>query len=590
MTNKTQVDDKRDWLLKASAKVLGPYSCKDIIELVKTQAVTGLDEVRRSDRRWQSIREVKEFIPTLQALKFEQDSGELTQTTATTPGSATKTERISTVKDDMTPPPVTDILIPEKGDVFRKTPIKDVTPVREVNGSERPAHLTGKAFGLQNDLRLEKEIEIKANNWRWIVIALVIIVIGVIGGVQVFHAQKKTSDFEKRVRGALRFKSLQLFEQSLVEYKKALVIKEPDFSIQAQMAPLIIAVDGETVKGRRILEKAVIQPGRSRNQLADDYSGIGLSYLIQGDLREAEEAFSKALSFDRSHLAANLNLAWIMYSRKSFQEALKLIGNIQVTGQPILSVAEAMVALEGATQMKITGLISPAVARLELSLRNSQNLKSEQILMLISLMQIQIGQDPTVWMKRFLDEPQRSQRYFVQEPLITNKWIEGPHWEKYCGELQARRTNLNLVRMTRAACLLNIGKDEEAKKLVDEGIKQNPKDSAALLMQLSLFARSNRLSEAHTLAQIPELKEFRSPLWITGKTCLETGDLGCAQNAFRAILEKHPVDIYARGGLAAVHHQLGQKSDALKMINLGLTDEPLFLPLLQLRDIMESQQ
>lgn len=590
MTNKTQVDEKRDWLLKASAKVLGPYSCKDVIELVKNQAVTGLDEVRRCDQRWQVIREVKEFIPTLQALKFEQDSGELTQTTATTPGSATKTERISQVKDDMTPPPVTDIVIPEKPEVFRKTPMKDVTPVRESNASERPAHLTGKAFGLQNDLRLEKEIEVKANNWRWILIALVVIVVGVIGGVQVFQAQKKTSEYERRIRAALRFRSLFLYEQSLVEYKKALTIKEPDFAVQAQMAPLVIAVDGETVKGRRILEKSVIQPGRSRSQLGDDYSGIGLSYLIQGDLREAEEAFNKALSFDRNHLAANLNLAWIMYNRKAFHEALKLIGQIQVTGQPILSVAEAMVAIEAATQMKITGLISPAVSRLELSLRNSQNLKSEQILMLISLMQMQIGQDPSVWMRRFLDEPQRSQRYFVQEPLITKKWIDGPHWEKYCGELQVRRMNLNFVRMTRAACLLNIGKAEEAKTLVDEGFKQNPKDPMALLMQLNLFARSNRLSEVHTLAQSPELREFRSPLWITGKACLETGDLGCAQNAFRAILEKHPVDIYARGGMAAVHHQLGQKAEALKMITLGLNDEPFYLPLLQLRDIMESQQ
>jgi Tfp pilus assembly protein PilF len=590
MANKAQVDDRRDWLLKASAKVLGPYAGKDIIDLLKNQAVTGMDEVRRSDRRWQAIREVKEFIPTLQALKFENDSSELTQTIATTPGSSTKTERISQIKDDMTPPPVIEIPVQQPAEIFRKTPMKDVTPVRESNGSERPAHLTGKAFGLQNDLRLEKEIEKKANSWRWVIIALVIFVFGVIGGVQVYYGQKKTGDYEKKIRAALRYKSLQLFEQSLVEYKKTLLVKEPDLSIQAQMAPLIIAVDGETVKGRRILEKAIVMPGRPRAQMADDYAGIGLSFLIQGDLKEAEESFSKALSFDRTHLAANLNLAWIKFSRRDYPEALKLLANIQVTGQPILSVAEAMVALEGATQMKITGLISPAVARLELSIRNSQNLKAEQILLLISLMQIQIGQDSSLWMRRFLEEPQRSQRYFVQEPLITKKWIEGPHWEKYCNDLQVRRLNANLVRMTRAACFLNIGKDEDAKRLIDEAMKQNPKDSIALLMQLSLFVRSNRLSEAQTIAQSAELKDFRGPLWITGKLCLETGDLGCAQNAFRAILEKNPVDIYARGGLAAVHHQLGQKTEAHKMINLGLNDEPLYLPLLQLRDVMESQR
>jgi tetratricopeptide (TPR) repeat protein len=598
MAVKTKVDDKRDWLVKAAARIMGPFSFKEIVDQLREQTVNPADEARRCDRRWMSLREFNEFIPVIQSLKFERETSELTVTTASATGTSTKTERISSESQgDVTPPPQGPPLPPtpsnrSEGSGNGNSPrqkMKDVTPVREASFPNRPAHLTGKAFGLHNDLRLEREIEVKANSWRWLMLGLIILIIGGVGGVQVYQAQKKTSEFTNGIQAALRYKSLQLYEQALNEFKKASLIRPPDFSVQAQMATLLIAVDGETVKGRRILEKAISTPGRSRTQMADDYTGIGLALLIQGEYKESEEALAKALSFDRGHLAANINLAWIHYTKKSYQEALRVLGNIQMTGQPILALAEAIVAYEATTRLKMTGLVASSMLHLESSIRGSQNLKAEQILMLITLMRFQGGDEDLIWMKRYLDEPKRSQAYFVQDPLITRRWIEGPHWERFCTEFLRDRPSTSLMRMTRAACLMNIGKENEARRIVDEAFKQNPKDPFVLLLQVNLFARSNRASEAQTLAQAPELKEFRNPNWITGKMCLDSRDLSCAQSSFRAILEKNPADIYARGGLAATQYQMNQKVDALKTISIGLNDEPFFLPLLELRDVVETQ-
>ncbi len=592
MTSKAQVDEKKDWLIKSSTKILGPFTAKNIVDLLKSQAVAPTDEARRCDQRWTSMREVKEFIPVIQSLKFEVDAGEHTLTSATISGNTTKTERVTEVTEDLTPTPV-GVLQPS--DQSLRPSLKNVAPLRESTVSARPAHLTGKAFGLQDDLRLQREIEVKTNHWRWVIIGLIFLVVGSYAGFQFFQSQKKLQEYSRRLQAAQRFRSLQLYDQALNEYKKLLFIKEPDLSVQAQMAPLMIAIDSETLKGRRILEKVVTQSERSRSQKADDYTGIGLSYLIEGNLKEASDAFNKALSFDQKHFAANLNSAWIMFEKRNFQEAAKIMANIRPSGHPMLAVAQGMASLESVLNFHFNGLIQTTVTDLQKSLRDSQNLKVEQLLLIVLLLQsqagtsIQYGQDLMLFMKRVLEEPQRSQRYFVQDPLIFRKWVDGPQWDRYCNGIKAIRQNIGLSSMTRAACFLNIGNTVEAKKLVDEKIRQTPRDPLALLMQMSVDARSNRVASAVTIAKSSELREFRLPQWVMGKICLEAKDLICAQTAFRNVLEKNPVDVYARGGLAAVYHQLGQKSEALKTINIGLTDEPLFLPLLELRDILESQ-
>lgn len=589
--------EKKDWLVKASSQILGPFCFEDIHQLLKSSAITFSDEIRRSDQRWMQVNEHKDFAVIVQSLKFEHEVGELTMTSAT-PNSVnthtdefTRTDHIDESKDNMTLTPFIGTAPGIQPKPQNKSEqLKDITPLRESQNSQRPAHMNGKTFGLQNDLRLQREIETQSNSWRWKLLAVLLAVsLGFIG-FQYYQGQKKNQEFDRYVRLAIRYKNLQLYEQSLLAYRRAQAIKEPDVSVQEQIAPLLIAYDGESLKGRRILEKAILSTAIPKLQKIESYVGIGLSYLMENNLKEAESSFNMALSYDRNHLAANMNLIWIKYTQKLYKEALDLIDSVQTPQQGLILLAEGLVLSEMDANNLPVDRIDSMIQKLSGSQRTSQFLRSEILLMMIYFQEKRTEYEVSVpFMKSVLDEPPRVQKFFIQDPLIFKKWMDANQWDKICPEIQNRFPNHALPKIVHAYCLQNLSKDMEASKLVNEALKQSPNDPYGMLQQLNLYMKFNKISEASVLIRKAELQNFRLPLWYQGKICLESGDFSCALSSFNSILMKKPSDIFARHGLASTYYKLGQKNEALSAIRAGLSDEPQFLPLLELRDVLENQ-
>src|SRR5688500_7410564 len=111
MMKKVGAAEKKDWLVKASSKILGPFSFEEVHQLLKSQAISFSDEVRRTDQRWMQIIEHKDFIAIVESLKFEHDAGDLTMTSGTPTSNVTKTDeftktdQLSETADQLTPTP-----------------------------------------------------------------------------------------------------------------------------------------------------------------------------------------------------------------------------------------------------------------------------------------------------------------------------------------------------------------------------------------------------------------------------------------------------------------------------------------------------
>src|SRR5687768_1036399 len=150
MMKKVGAAEKKDWLVKASFKILGPFSFEEVHQLLKSQAISFSDEVRRTDQRWMQIIEHRDFIAIVESLKFEHDAGELTMTSGTPTSNVTKTDELTRTDqigdstDQLTPTPFlsthsTASSTPENEDQSQsQSSFRDIFPMRESTVPAKP--------------------------------------------------------------------------------------------------------------------------------------------------------------------------------------------------------------------------------------------------------------------------------------------------------------------------------------------------------------------------------------------------------------------------------------------------------------------
>src|SRR3989338_1479317 len=98
----------KNWLVKSSTKILGPFTREEVMVLLTRRQITIIDEVRQPEGRWNYIRQNRHFKEVVKTLRYEQDhSKEDTMTSTSTIGTAsfTKTEA-PTVGYEFTQTPV----------------------------------------------------------------------------------------------------------------------------------------------------------------------------------------------------------------------------------------------------------------------------------------------------------------------------------------------------------------------------------------------------------------------------------------------------------------------------------------------------
>jgi hypothetical protein len=88
---------------------------------------------------------------------------------------------------------------------------------------------------------------------------------------------------------------------------------------------------------------------------------------------------------------------------------------------------------------------------------------------------------------------------------------------------------------------------------------------------------------------MPELSTLNVRNLLMGKICIEAQDVNCAQNSFAAVYNKDRGSALAAYGLAWVSLRNKQRSTAYDYVRVGLQNEPNYLPLLEMRDQLESE-
>lgn len=584
LTNSTE----KNWLVKSSTRILGPFTLVEVTEQLRTKQVSIIDEVRLPEGRWSYIRENKLFMDIVKNIREEQDShSEQTMTQSIAHHTMTRTDFVP-VTDDLTPTPVPhlDITPPPVRD------FKDVTPVVQTPANRTTSTGAAKSYGSSGDSRLQGKIREKSNLLRWGMLAATVAIVGGVAFMLLQKDKSKSLGYEGLMNQALRYKSLGLYEKSLDSYQRASKLKEPDAETQIQMASVLISEDRQSLMGRRILERALVQDNRSRTEIVDAYLGIAVSYMMDGDLKQAEDTLQKAIGHEPFNISALLNLAIIQLKKGNYGEAMREFDTIhRKNPTSVLALfGKAMAAVEYAQNANDLSFLNQLVGDIKANIQKTGYLRQELLLFLVyaqSLMGDVDGVNSAV--VQFLAEMPGQARNYIRPLQVEWRFTQWDYLEKYCAEAFRKQPPHAELKALRSICLMEVNRDSDASKVLQEALAEAPKDPYVLLTQASYLSKVGRLPEALGILKMPELSQISVKNLLMGDICIMTQDMGCAQASYTHIYSTDKRSAPTLYGLAWVMMKNNNRPMAYDYVRAGLQAEPNYLPLLELRDQLESE-
>jgi tetratricopeptide (TPR) repeat protein len=584
----------KNWLVKSSTKILGPFTREEVMVLLTRRQITIIDEIRQPEGRWNYIRENRYFKEVVKSLRYDQDhSKEDTMTSTATIGTATITKTDpATVSDEFTPTPIT----PRKSPPLRveKPVMKDVTPPVQDGAAPRYHGGVGvaKSYGTLSDQRLQSKIQKQNVLLRGILFTITGLAMAFVI-FNVFWKEKKSDiNYDQLLRAALSFKEMGLYQLSLQNYKKAVAIKEPDLESQFQMVFLLINEDRQSLNGRRVIERALLREGRNRNEIIKAHLGMALSYMMEGDLRQAEEYLQKTLGFDPNNESAKINQAVILLKKGNYTQALKgfeSLSKLDSPVYPLILLGKALAVIEVSKVRLDKDQVSKAISDIISYTGKSHFLRKELSLLMISLNRlIEDSKGELDAISVFLEEPQNLSRLYVRDLEIDWRNSEWDFLEKYCAELSNSGKSPASMKAVRSVCLIESNRDMEAVKFLDESLAQGPKELTSLQAQAQYLWKLGRLNEALLLFQNTDFRQDRMALYVQGAACMQAKDLVCAETAYKILSERDYGDVLAHYGLAQVAKMRKDKIRMQSEIKAGFEAENNFAPLIEIRQQTES--
>jgi tetratricopeptide (TPR) repeat protein len=133
-----------------------------------------------------------------------------------------------------------------------------------------------------------------------------------------------------------------------------------------------------------------------------------------------------------------------------------------------------------------------------------------------------------------------------------------------------------VARDVLAALRLQAGKTDEALALIDETLKDNPRDGRALSLRANIeLARGNPTAAISDLrAQLHDDPGALSGVRALAAAYASRGDLGMSEDTLRAAVQANPRDVATRLQLAQILHRSGKAAEAEGIVAEIVKDAP----------------
>lgn len=576
------------WIIKSATRIMGPYTSDEIFELLKKKHISLLDEARNPSTRWTYIREHKLLADVIRRLKDFESPFDQTVSTMTGTQTISKTENIYDIEEKS----VDSDTITDWGRSGSLDSIKDISPVREKNYSATAS--TGasvKSFGLFDEGRVRAEAEDKARNLKWFLLGtLAVIVLGFFA-YQIWLRTQKSQNYQNLIATALKYKSLQLYEKSYNAFKKAASIDELEPDIKAQMSQLGVIYDKDAQVHKKNLEAHLLaEQSIERAEKVDNLTVIGVAYAKEGDRKKAEQNFQQALSLDPFNRVVLLNQSLLKIENGQFPDAfinLKKISSSELN--PLITYVKSWAFIRISSH--ITEEVNAIYNEMNQVTKVGSYFQSEiNLLKTYLTVHSHLASRSTEALDQFIQSYPRLTRQYVKDFRVDWRNMGWPALQEFCEELAPKFKDLLKENLLMAHCLMNNDQVLESQKYIDQAYALAPEDNSVINTQIHWLNQMKKSTEAWALILAHEDRLFPSALIAAGQIALEKKDFESAEKYFSRVLAMDKFFAPAYHGLAEVYLKKGKVGVALQNIKLGLDREPLYLPLLEMRESLESRE
>lgn len=584
-TNSKIDPQAKNWLVKSSSRILGPFTVVEIADLLVKQHISVIDEVRQPRGRWRYIRETGIFSDVVKNLRHEIDLA--SDKTVSNMGGGTqtisKTDWSTTPRGgDQTPTPRVD---PDSPYAFA-TIVKDVTPTGRGQGGFSSDSRGEASFGSLSDHRVYDQLKEKNKTVNFLFWAFTFFMAAAIITYGFRKVNGPKASYQQLIEKALHYKHIQLYDKALDAYKKSQEIRDPDPAVAFQMALVMIHAEKQSLQARRILQQGLNDEFLSNGDKVDAFVGIGLSYGLEGDIKMAQEYFNRALGYDPQFIPAQINLAYNEIRKGDYGASLSIFKALPASKTFFSDILFGRAVWTAEFKKSTDQAIK---SELQQQLVTTAPLRKELALMLSYLHYLDQDEAAlTQTMQTLIDIPLGESKDFARDLRIDGRIADWDYLEKYCAEIYANSSGSSLTKAFRSICLLEQNRDAEAQKIIDEALAENPRDPYVKMTQAHFLMKKSRHEEAATVLKVPALESFTSVQLLQGRNCLKSNDDTCAESQFRLAYRQNSEDVSRLAELAAWMIKKGNVKEGGELIRAGLQEHPNYKPLIALRDKLEN--
>lgn len=567
-----------EWLLKASGRIMGPFTLADVERKLLASEIVPLDEVSRPFERWKYLRDEVAFAKTIELIRLrglgrqEDDTGTNTQLDRGATDFTITQEGAQT--SSLTDPADANLI-----DVQAR-----VVPIE----AQRNTQVT--SYGYSGDAAVQSSIK-KSTRLMWLIPIIAAFGFAAIFAVTKNRSGVKTASFEELYRQGVEAQEAADHMRALKSFKAALDLRPLDADTGLKAAALMIYFEGQTAEAQRIVN-AILDREHSPSVVKEANVILALARMQDSEFSSAQERINEALKFDHEYGPALINKAFLDSKNDKFQEAIDSLNQIhEAATSYIYAVKNILLASLLMRQGDAAASLSEFRRSYEVSSRyasvSQEYAQEARLLGLISKFKTEKKLEKV---ELVLDTDPEINVHFIPNVLVFPRIIEWSQLLKWCEEAVKGSPKTAANTGLLGLCFMRANRNDDARKQFGESILQNPNDSllAAVYGYFLLSVGNDDAARAVLKTNVRE-GSAKLPLLLRARECMRLSSWNCARENYEQIVRSNPRDISAIAGLAEAFWRMNESVKASEWLAKGMSISNRYKPLVWLKKEMASR-
>lgn len=548
---KAPMNSNDQWLIKSANRVVGPFKLTEIVMGLELKHFTVLDEISGPFGRWILVRDEQALQA---AVKDIRNRAEAIENTATLTHTMTTTKSANAIEEHLAE--------------------------KQSNSS------------IANGPKLLKEGKTSVAGVRkstnGLLVGLLVFLLSGIGTYYFYNKKRsKESASQDGIAQAMQLKAQGFYDRSFALLNRLKLTDKENPVLDLQIGIYQIVLQSQNVVGRKTIERVLGQL-ENADQTVEAHTAIALSFINEGDFKNATESLRKALEINGQFVPALINKAIVDFksnnlelAEQDFEPLMGLVDN------GLVVLGSTLVSLDLNRRGSMPKRILPVISQfLEDYLKNNYQYQQEtQILQAYVYYILNKPQQRQAAIRQLLTSDLESGQAHRYDLLSDRSILNWKNILFYCQAAVESEPREVLSRTFLAYCLSKAGNDFEAKRIILEVEAESPKDPHVAAIKAYIMKSLGQDAEARaSLGVALGQRDILSAWLMKSRYCEVDRDDNCIRDTLGQILSINPRSLPAYVGMAKFESRRGNKKAAAEWIERGQAISSTYMPFLEMRN------